>query len=91
MLDSRLLVYTYKSTGFLEAFVSIIPCIIFWDPGVSRLRPAAAPYFNDLKAVGVLHESPQDAAAHVQCCRVVGLATGAGRIAATATIRMLRT
>jgi putative transferase (TIGR04331 family) len=65
MLASRLLVYTYNSTGFLEAFVSGIPCIMFWDPDVSRLRPAATPYFNDLKAVGILHESPQEAAAHV--------------------------
>ncbi len=66
MLGSRMLVFTYNSTGFLEAFVSGIPCVMFWDPNVSRLRSSSILYFDELKAVGILHSSPQDAAAHIR-------------------------
>lgn len=63
--SSRLMVYTYNSTGFLEAFASNVPCIMFWDAAVSRVRAEAAHEFNELKRVGILHDSPQSAAAHV--------------------------
>jgi putative transferase (TIGR04331 family) len=66
MSESRLMVYTYNSTGFLEAFVSGTPCIMFWDPAVSRLRADAEDLFNALRGAGILHDSPQSAAAHVQ-------------------------
>jgi putative transferase (TIGR04331 family) len=62
---SRLMVYTYNSTGFLEAFASNIPCVMFWDPAMSRVRPDAAHDFDELKRVGILHDTPQSVAAHV--------------------------
>lgn len=63
--SSRLMVYTYNSTGYMEAFVSNVPCIMFWDPVMSRVRPDAAHDFDELKRVGILHDTPQSAAAHV--------------------------
>ena len=63
--SARLMVYTYNSTGFLEAFVSNVPCIMFWDPVMSRVRPEAVNDFDALKRVGILHDTPQSAAAHV--------------------------
>lgn len=63
--SSRLMVYTYNSTGFLEAFVSNVPCIMFWDPVMSRVRPEAVHDFDELKRVGILHDTPQSAATHV--------------------------
>lgn len=63
--EARLAVYTYNSTGYLEAFASNIPSVLFWDPKVSTLRDSAVPYFERLKQVGILHETPESAAAHV--------------------------
>lgn len=63
--EARLAVYTYNSTGYLEAFASDIPSVLYWDPKVSTLRDSAVPYFERLKQVGILHESPESAAAHV--------------------------
>jgi putative transferase (TIGR04331 family) len=65
MENSRLIVYTYNSTGFIEAFVSGIPCILFWDETASRLRESAIPHFNELKNAGILHISLEGAAKHV--------------------------
>jgi len=53
--DARLAVYTYNSTGYLEAFASNIPTVIFWDPAACLLRGSAIPYFEDLKRAGVYH------------------------------------
>jgi putative transferase (TIGR04331 family) len=65
MMESRLLVYTYNSTGFLEALVAGIPFVAFWDCDVSRLRPEAGSSFENLYAVGILHRSPESAAHQV--------------------------
>ncbi len=65
MMESRLLVYTYNSTGFLEALVAGIPFVAFWDCDVSRLRPEAGTSFAELYAVGILHRSPESAANQV--------------------------
>ena len=63
--NTRLSVYTYNSTGYLEAFGSDLPVIVFWDPVACPVRGSAIPYFEDLKRVGLLHESPESAAEHV--------------------------
>lgn len=63
--EARLAVYTYNSTGFLEAFSGGIPAILFWDEIVSPLRASAVPYFEDLKRVGIFHGSSESAAQHV--------------------------
>jgi putative transferase (TIGR04331 family) len=63
---SRLVVYTYNSTGYLEFFAADVPTIIFWDVSSMPVRDAAIPYFEELKRVGIFHETPESAAAHVK-------------------------
>jgi putative transferase (TIGR04331 family) len=63
--NTRLAVYTYNSTGYLETFASDLPTIVFWDPVASPVRQSAIPYFEDLKQAGIFHETPESAARHV--------------------------
>lgn len=62
---TRLAVYTYNSTGFLEAFAANVPAVLFWDPRVSTLRESATPYYDALKRAGILHDTPESAARHI--------------------------
>lgn len=63
--EARLAVYTYNSTGHLEAFARDIPAVLFWDPEVNLLRDDAVAYFDDLRRVGILHDTPESAAGHI--------------------------
>ena len=63
--DSRLIMGTYNGTIYLETISLKVPTVIFWNPQHSELRDSAIPYFEDLKRVGVFHESPDSAAKHV--------------------------
>jgi putative transferase (TIGR04331 family) len=63
---TRLYISTYNATTFLESFTMGIPTIIFWNPNHWELRDAAIPYFDELKKVGVFHETPESAARQVQ-------------------------
>lgn len=62
MRRSRLFVYTYNSTGFLETLGRNIPTIMFWNPKHWELRPSAQQYFDRLRQVGILHDTPESAA-----------------------------
>ena len=64
--NTRLVVYSYNSTGYLEFMAANIPTIIFWDPTINPIRNSATKYFDDLKRVGIYHESPESAARHVK-------------------------
>lgn len=66
--NSRISVYTYNSTGYLESFASDIPAVLFWSPNTSPLRDSACPYFQALQDAGIFHTSPESAAAHI--CKV---------------------
>jgi putative transferase (TIGR04331 family) len=59
---SRLCVCFYNGTPFLETFVANFPTILCWDPRYTELNASAQPYFNLLKNVGILHETPESAA-----------------------------
>ncbi|NQT81294.1 MAG: transferase [Candidatus Aminicenantes bacterium] len=59
---SRLLICTYNATAFLETFAANYPTLLFWNPNHWELRPSAKPYFNELRNVGILHDSPESAA-----------------------------
>ena len=60
--NSRLCVATYNSTTYLEAFVANVPTILFWNPSYEQLRASARPFFDDLRRVGILHDTPESAA-----------------------------
>lgn len=63
--QSRLYISTYNATTFLESFTMGVPTVIYWEPKIFELRDSAIPFFNELKEVGVFHETPESAANHV--------------------------
>lgn len=64
--QSRLVIYSYNGgTGYLEFMAAGLPVLAFWDMKASPVRDSAIPYFEDLKRVGIFHETPESAAAHV--------------------------
>ena len=62
---NRIYVSTYNATTFLESFTMNIPTIMFWNPNHWELRDSAIPFFDRLKEVGILHDTPESAAEHV--------------------------
>lgn len=63
--NSRIVVQTYNSTGILETLALGIPTILFCDLKVMPLRESAVPYYDELKRVGIFHDTPESAALHV--------------------------
>jgi len=51
------------ATTFIEALSANVPTILFWDPQKYKLRCEASSYYKSLHSVGILHYSPQSAAA----------------------------
>ena len=62
---SRLYVATYNCATYLQSFTMNIPTVIFWNPQHWEIRDAAIPYFDELKQVGIFHDTPESAALHV--------------------------
>jgi len=65
MNQSRLAVVTYIGTSYLETLAANFPTILFWNPDHSEIRPSAKPYFDNLRRVGIQHDSPESAAKKV--------------------------
>ena len=61
----RLAVIDHPSTGFLEALTMNTPTILYWDPEHFTPCEAAKPYFEKLRSVGILFDSPEAAARKV--------------------------
>lgn len=60
--QSRIFVSTYNATTYLESFTMNIPTIIYWNPVYAEIRNIAIPFFEELKRVGIFHETPEAAA-----------------------------
>ena len=65
MYKSRIVVHTYNQTGFLETLAMGIPTVLLVDLNETPLRESAIPYYAELKRVGIFHDTPESAAAHV--------------------------
>ena len=63
--ETRIFISSYNGANNLEALAMGIPTVMFWDPVWWPLRDEAKPYFDDLRRVGIFHESPETAADHV--------------------------
>lgn len=63
--EIRLIVIEYYGTTYLEMLAANVPTVLFWDPQHWEVRDEAAPYFEDLRKVGILWDSPEAAAAKV--------------------------
>jgi len=59
---SRLVVNSYNSTIILECLALNIPTIGFWNGGLNHIMPKAKPYYELLRNVGILADTPEHAA-----------------------------
>ncbi|MDC0206576.1 LIC12162 family protein [Nitrospinae bacterium] len=60
--EARLCIATYNATTYLETFSANFPTLVFWNPEYWELRPSAQPYFDELREVEILHDTPESAA-----------------------------
>lgn len=63
---SRLVVIDHVGTPLLEAMRANVPTVLYWNPFAWEVREEAQPYFEQLRAVGILWDSPEAAATHVE-------------------------
>lgn len=54
---SRLCIVSYNATIILETLHSNFPTVAYWDPSLFDTRPDALPFLNELRKVGILHDS----------------------------------
>lgn len=62
---TKLFVYTYNSTGYLESLSMNFPTVMFWDPCLFETKPAFTKAIAELERVGVFHRLPQSASEHI--------------------------
>jgi len=62
---SRIAVFSYDSTGILEALFLDMPMICFWSEGLDYLLPDAKPYYQLLIDANILFTDPVSAAKHI--------------------------
>ena len=65
ILQSRLIVFSYESTGVLELLAGNVPVIFFYNVNNWPIRPEAKPYYDLLIEVGIFHLSAESAAQKV--------------------------
>lgn len=63
--ESRLIIYSYESSGMLETLSQNIPTLAFWQNGLDHLRDRAKPYYKLLIDAGIVHLTPESAAEKV--------------------------
>jgi len=62
---TRLFVYTYNSTGYLESLAMNFPTVMFWNPQRFETNDQFTLALEGLERVGVFHSTPESAAEHV--------------------------
>jgi putative transferase (TIGR04331 family) len=65
MRTSRLVVFNYNLTGFLETLAMGIPTVLLCDFQKYPLKSDAIPFYNSLQKVGICHATPESAATHI--------------------------
>jgi putative transferase (TIGR04331 family) len=65
LASSSMMVIDHPSTTILESMALNIPTILYWDPSKFIMRSDVLPLLDELKNVGVLHESPESAASMI--------------------------
>jgi putative transferase (TIGR04331 family) len=61
----RLIISTYNSTTYIDSFTLNVPTVLYWNPERWEVKDEALPLFAELARVGIFHETPESAAAHV--------------------------
>lgn len=62
---SRLVVHSYDSTGILETLSLNIPTMCFWYDGMHHILDNARPFYELLRYVGILADTPDQAAKNI--------------------------
>ena len=62
---SRLLIFSYDSSGIQEALSQNIPVVAFWRSGLDYFRDSAKPFIRALMDAGLFHASPESAARQI--------------------------
>jgi putative transferase (TIGR04331 family) len=65
LASSRMVIFTYNSSGFYEAMSRNYPTMGLWPLGLDGLRQSIRPIFDQLVASGILHVDPRGAAERV--------------------------
>ena len=63
--QSRLVMHNYLGTSYIETLSLNIPTVVFYDSNIYEFRSEVKPYIEQLKKVGILHESAIEAARFV--------------------------
>ena len=63
--SSKIIIFSYDSTGFLECLSYNIPCVAFWQNNLEHIRKEAKPYYEELNKANLLFFSPDSVASHV--------------------------
>jgi putative transferase (TIGR04331 family) len=63
--NARLIVFSYDSTGFLEALSQNTPTLAFWQNDFDHLKDSAKPYYKLLLEAGIIHLDSDKAAKKV--------------------------
>jgi putative transferase (TIGR04331 family) len=65
MRTSRIVVFNYNQTGFLESLAMGIPTVLLCDFCKYPLKDDAIQFYDALKKVGICHATPRSAANHI--------------------------
>ena len=65
LFGARVCVIDHNATTFLYSLAVNVPTILFWDPKLWPARAAAEPFFDELRQVGILWDTPEGAAVKV--------------------------
>ena len=60
-----LFVCDYIGTIYAESLAAGVPTILFWDPALNQLTPEADPVFDEMRTMGILHDTPEGAALEI--------------------------
>lgn len=65
MVESRILIFSYDSTGILEALSTNFPFVAFWEGGLEHLVDSAKTDYQALIDAKILHMDAYSAALHI--------------------------
>jgi putative transferase (TIGR04331 family) len=65
LLSCRLLVLDYPGSTLNFAMAANVPTVCFWDPDAWPESIQGKVFFDRFRALGMLHDSPEDAARHI--------------------------
>ena len=62
---SKLVVYTYNSTGYLELMAANLPVLLYWSNNDNPVNTEAESFFEELKNAKIFHETQDSLIEHV--------------------------